>query len=130
VQPKDTRLPAKERVLGVIVDGKTKIYRFDSFENFRILEDGILDTKLVIIGSQPLNFLVAYERALSNGTVLSFTASSTTEGGGVMQDNEGNTWDVFGTAVAGPRAGEQLQPTTSYIGYWFSWGAFYEGAEI
>jgi len=47
-----------------------------------------------------------------------------------MEDSEGNTWDVFGLAISGPRQGEQLTPTQSFMGYWFSWGAFYPNPEI
>lgn len=129
--PKDERLPAKERVLGVIVDNEARIYRFSSFaEEISVREDAFRDVKLIIVGSHSLNFLIAYERTLSDGTELSFTALPSAEGPGIMQDNEGNIWDAFGTAVAGPRTGEQLQPVTSYIGFWFAWGAFYEGPEI
>jgi hypothetical protein len=47
-----------------------------------------------------------------------------------MQDDEGNIWDVFGKAVAGPRTGEQLASTQSYTAMWFAWAAFFETAEI
>jgi hypothetical protein len=47
-----------------------------------------------------------------------------------MQDNEGSVWDVFGNAVSGPRAGEQLAMTNSYTAMWFAWAAFFPNAEI
>jgi hypothetical protein len=37
---------------------------------------------------------------------------------------------VFGTAVSGPRTGQQLQKTNSYIAYFYAWTAFFPGAEI
>ena len=47
-----------------------------------------------------------------------------------MQDDEGNVWDIFGKAVSGPRAGEQLGMTSSYVAMWFAWAAFFPNTEI
>ena len=47
-----------------------------------------------------------------------------------MQDAQGNKWNVFGDAVSGPRTGEGLIQTESFIGYWFSFGGFFPNAEI
>lgn len=43
----------------------------------------------------------------------------------VMRDNEGNEWDIFGVAVNGPRTGQQLQKTNSYIAFFYAWTAFF-----
>ncbi len=48
----------------------------------------------------------------------------------IPMDNEGITWNVFGEGISGPRKGEYLIPTTSFMGHWFSWRAFYPGVEI
>ena len=48
----------------------------------------------------------------------------------ILEDNEGNRWDIFGTAVSGPRMGDRLKSTTSYTGYWFGWADFFPGLEI
>ena len=45
-------------------------------------------------------------------------------------DDEGNVWDVFGTAVSGPRAGDQLNLTTSFTPYWFAWSAFHPDSTV
>jgi hypothetical protein len=47
-----------------------------------------------------------------------------------MVDNEGTKWNIFGVGVSGPRAGQKLIPTRSFISYWFAWAAFYPSAEI
>jgi hypothetical protein len=48
----------------------------------------------------------------------------------VMEDQQGNRWDIFGYAVEGPRQGERLVPTLSYTGYWFGWADFFPDIEI
>ncbi len=127
----DSRLPTKERVLGVVVDEAVMTYRFDSFkaEEVNIVENQLKGKDLVVIGSQAKNFIVAFENRLSDGTKLAFQP---VQGALpiVMEDNEGNKWDLFGEAVEGPRQGAKLPEVLNYIGYWFSWATFNEDLEI
>ncbi|MDX1666140.1 MAG: DUF3179 domain-containing protein [Saprospiraceae bacterium] len=131
VNPRDDRLPSKERGLGVIVDGAAKFYRFEHFGGgtVKVITDSFKGQELVVVGSQELNFMVAYQRRLNDGTMLEFTAVDG-EGDVVMEDQEGNRWNIWGEAVSGNRQFERLQPTESYIGMWFAWGAFYPRPEI
>jgi hypothetical protein len=48
----------------------------------------------------------------------------------ILEDNEGNQWDIFGKAVSGPRTGTKLNKPQSYIAYWFAWAAFYPGTGV
>ncbi len=130
----DRRLPRKERVLGVIADGIAKVYRFNSFteiagEATELIEDSVNGQAIVVIGNNDANFLVAYQRTTMDGTLLEFQAMQDSPDS-IMKDNEGNSWNLFGEAIAGPRTGERLSPTRSYMGYFFSWGAFYPNVEI
>lgn len=121
----DKRLDRKERVHGVILDGQAKAYRFDSFSSsVTMIEDIFQSQKLVIVGSTLRNFIVSFIVPDD----LIFTALD--ENNIILFDNEGNKWDIFGYAVEGPRAGERLTPTTSFMGYWFAWGAFYPSPNI
>lgn len=128
VSHNDSRLHPKERVLGIISNGKAKAYPFDPFTTPGVIEDTFDGLKVVVIGSKPDNYLIAFEKPTPE---LSFTAfSNPADPTVVIKDNEGNEWNVFGEAVSGPRIGEALGPLESFIGYWFSWGAFYPGIEI
>ncbi len=144
ISQNDQRLPAKERVHGIILDGKAKAYRFHDFAdsdvvvleddfNGTALEDDFNGTAMVLAGSQKHNFIVSFERTLPDGTLLSFTTvqeGETLQEKALLADNEGNHWDLFGHAIDGPRSGQKLTPTTSFIGYWFAWGAFYPGLDL
>lgn len=130
VNPDDDRLPRKDRVLGVINTGRAKVYRLVDFESkITVLNDSFSEVPLVVAGSSELNFLVAYDRQMDDGTVLEF---SPVEGQGdiILEDNEGNRWNVFGEAVSGQRKGQTMKQTNSFIGYWMAWGAFYPLANI
>lgn len=128
--PVDNRLPSKERVLGVIINGLAKVYRFDSFAGSQIIEDSFMGKSLVLVGSDINNYIIAFESQLDDGTTLSFSALPPEELPLVMQDNEGNKWDAFGEAQFGPRTGQRLKNTESFIGFWFSWASFYPNPEI
>jgi hypothetical protein len=133
--PRDNRLATKERVLGVLIDGNAKVYRFSSFAGGTgLIEDDFKNEPLVVVGNEEQNFIVAFMRRLDDGTILDFSVApdqnSSTPTAILLSDNEGNQWNIFGEAVAGPRSGQKLSPATSFIGYWFSWGAFYPGVEI
>ena len=134
VIPNDDRLPRKARVLGVIVNGQAKAYRFSSFDSGSdptVLMDDFIGDSVVIVGSKRENYLMAFNRILEDGTELSFESiTGSVNPTEVMTDNEGNIWNIFGKAVSGPRQGEKLGSTVSYIGYFFAWGAFYPGIEI
>ena len=127
----DTRLPRKERVHGVIVEGEAKAYTFSSFEEpgFGIIQDSFGNKDIVVIGSKEKNFIVSFSRFMDDGSVLDFNK---VEGAFpiILEDTEGSQWDIFGVAVSGPREGDRLTATESFIGYWFSWGTFYPGLEI
>lgn len=131
VNNKDDRLHPKERVLGVIVGNKTTVYSFESVAKgtSNVIEDRVGNIDIVVFGSKQDNYLVAYEARLEDETVLSFTAVEGAEKA-VAIDNEGNEWNVFGEAISGDRKGQRLMPTRSYIGFFFSWGAFYPDVEI
>ncbi|MEM6697053.1 MAG: DUF3179 domain-containing protein [Bacteroidota bacterium] len=131
VSNNDNRLPAKERVLGIIVENEVKVYRFESVSKGvnNVIQEKVKDKDIVVFGSQQSNYLVAYEARTVDGATLNFTALDG-DGEAVATDNEGNEWNVFGEAISGSRKGEKLFPTRSYIGYFFSWGAFYPQLEI
>lgn len=98
-------------------------------QSIKIVQDEFEGVPLVLIGSGGQNFIVAYERLLPDGTKLDFEFLPL-KFPAVLIDQEGNEWDLNGRAVEGPRIGEQLNSTHSYIGFWFAWGTMYPGIEI
>ena len=126
----DRRLERKDRVHGIIIDGLAKVYRIESFDSdITAFQDTFQDQELIVVGSKQQNFANSFYRTLTDGTTLEFTTIQDALPA-VMLDGEGNRWDIFGEAIAGPRKGERLIPTISYIGYWFSWGTFFPDAKI
>ncbi|WP_373495056.1 DUF3179 domain-containing protein [Aquiflexum sp.] len=130
VSRSDNRLPAKERVLAVIADNKTKAYSINLFgENHMLIEDEFAGSDLVIIGNKNKNFIVAFQKRLQNGTPVEL---SLVDNGGpvILEDASGNRFDVFGNVVQGPKQGQKLQTISQMMGYWFAWAPFYESLDI
>jgi hypothetical protein len=126
----DERLPKKERVHGVVVNGRAKVYPIANMSNpLQVVNDEFSGIDLVVVGGAGTNLAVSFSRRLDDGTVLTFSASPVALPL-VLQDQEGGLWDVFGRCVEGPRQGSFLTPLRSFTGYWFAWAAFYPGAEI
>ncbi len=119
---KDTRLPLKERVLAIVDEADAKAYTFDSFVAENIINDSFKGKNYMIVGNP--NFIVAFELTGDYANLDFQYAFDSTEI--LLTDNEGNSWNVFGEAVTGPRAGQQLTHSASFMAYWFSIPAFYE----
>lgn len=127
VSPSDGRLPRKERVLGVIGDQSSRAYQFKHFTpDIQVINDEIDGLPIVVAGSLNLDFAIAFQRADSL-----ITMKKTNEPlPAVMEDSNGNVFNIFGEVIAGPDQGARLSRIKSYIAFWFSFGAFYPGIEI
>ncbi len=130
VSNRDNRLHLKDRVIGIYSATASKVYQIDGFgASTQTVNDQFDGQPIVAVGNSAGNFAAIYGRELADGTVLTFSPL-TDQFPGVMEDTEGNTWDLFGTAVSGPRMGTQLPMTNSYTAMWFAWATFFEDAEI
>lgn len=117
----DKRLPAKERVLTIVDGNKARVYRFEDLMIQNIIRDSFEGKNYVIVGNA--HFMMSF--AL-NSDQQSLQFNYAFDGSEVvLGDNEGNTWNIFGEAVSGPRSGEVLTSGNAFMAYWFSVPAFY-----
>lgn len=134
---RDDRLRNKVRVHGIIdsdtgdFNADVKVYEINKFGNgINIIEDHVGDNDYLIVGSSEFNFAAAFLLdPVNSSSALQFEAVQD-QLPVVMQDNDGNLWDIFGYAVEGPREGEQLTSARSYNGYWFAWADFFPDLDI
>ena len=138
--PVDARLPAMERVLGVALGGKTRIYPFAALVASPVINDEVggepiavfsqegvlsaLDAE-VIRDSRRVPAAAAYSRKL-NERMLAFERRD----GRIVDRETGSEWDIFGRAVAGPLKGARLKPADSGVHFAFAWLAFNPASEI
>lgn len=99
----------------------------DGSSSVSIIEDNINGNPVLVVGSKAKNFIVSFEIPDDSKLIFKPTREKLPV---IMQDNEGNLWDIFGNALYGPGKGQQLKPTKSYMGYWFSFATIFPVAEI
>ena len=106
----------------------TPIPPSEEMSNINIVYDEFQGSSLMIVGSSAYYFMLAFHPAV-DGEFMNFTEVQDSLPI-VMKDDKGSYWNIFGKAVDGPNTGKQLLSPPSFMGYWFSWGAFYPGLEI
>jgi len=129
VQNRDDRLFGKERVLGVIVNQNAKVYQFDAMEDageVTLIEDSFEGQDLMVVGNKA--FMVAFSKTGVDGAEEFEVTNDNLPI--AFQDNLGNKYDVFGEVVSGPNQGERLDVLESYMGFFFSFPAFFGTPEI
>jgi len=138
--PVDPRLPAMERVLGVALGGKMRVYPLAALSALRIVNDQVASEPIavftaegmlsaldaeIIRDSRRVPAAAAYSRRVGE-RVLSFEWRD----GRIVDRDTGSEWDIFGRAVAGPLKGARLKPADSGVHFAFAWLAFNPASEI
>lgn len=138
--PVDRRLPPMERVLGVIRDGKVRVYPLSVVSAFPVINDeigqepiavfsregvlSVLDAE-IIRESREIATAAAYSRRVSD-RILSFERRDNR----IVDRETGSEWDLFGRAIAGPLKGTRLKSLDSGVHFAFAWLAFNPASEI
>lgn len=126
LNPIDNRLPAKERVLAIIDNEDSRVFRFSAFGTGSVIIINFNGAQILVVGDQET--MVSFK--LDNQTSLLDFEYAYNNSESFFKDSEGTEWNIFGEAIAGPGIGSKLLPTTSFIAYWFSIVAFYPNAQI
>jgi len=119
--PMSDLLPNKQRVFAIIDGNRAKAYTFPLFEGGNVFTTSFNGKNYIVVGNEKA--ITAFE---VNGSFTSLTFEyELSDSGGFFKDNEGNIWNVFGTAISGPRIGQQLQAPSKVTSMWFAVAAFY-----
>ncbi len=103
----------KDYVFGIRQFGGAKAWPLDAFAGGRVLNDGMLDQALVLIGDEGTRSVRAYERGPHRFTAIA---------GGVA-DEGGTVWTVSEEALTAPD-GRNLPRVAGHIAYWFAWDGY------
>jgi hypothetical protein len=127
-------LPSMARVTTVELQGETVAYPNELLAELGVANDtvGGVDVAVFwqpgvasaldsgsIAGGQDVGANAVFERT-ANGQTLTFVADN----GTIRDEQTGSSWNIFGEAVAGELAGQQLEPVVKVDHFWFSWAAF------
>ncbi|HEX9645572.1 MAG TPA: DUF3179 domain-containing protein [Acidimicrobiia bacterium] len=138
----DDRAQAKQRVVGVAVDGAARAWTLEAISGdvARATNTSVGETPVVIMWK--VGQVTALETGqivdgrdvgsvgvfspVVDGEMLTFSTDAD-----VFVDAEtGSSWDVTGTAVAGPLAGSHLDQIHHLDTFWFSWSTYQPATDL
>jgi hypothetical protein len=121
----DARLPGKELVVGVLVQGRSRAYPLSALPSGLVL-DQLAGVPIVVVGSRATGLVAAYRRVVGSRTLVFSLGTDGRE----LRTRDGSRWNALtGERVGGP-AGERLTRAPAVLAYWFGWSALYPGSEL
>ncbi len=136
--PTDPRLPPKERVAAVEINGQAAAFPYSRLAEERVVHSEVGGEPVVVFfqfGATSALGAASIAQANDVGSTgvfrpsldgRAFTFAPNDAGGAAaFTDNEtGSGWSILGAAVSGPLAGRQLPRLEAQDHFWFAWAAF------
>jgi len=132
--PKDERLPAIERVAGIEIGKESVAVPYPVLEKAPVAHFTLGGRDLVVFfkkGTASALDRRSIAEGRDVGAVGVFdpnldgrTLTFKTDGGNIVDEQTGSTWNLLGEAQSGPLAGKTLSPITYLNSFWFAWVAF------
>jgi len=124
----DPRLGAKEKVIGVRLDGHVKAYSLSTLAKDRVVNDVIGDVPLVIVFDGNTESGAVFRRDAAGKTITFRAGSNPLE---LVDIESGSTWDgMIGRATSGPLSGTVLEQVPITFAFWFAWSDFYPETDL
>ncbi len=130
----DERLPAMDRVLGVIQDNAKRAYPFKILRDKKVVNEKLGNSDIVVLWKTGAvsaidNQAIADSRNVGAATIFSAVLNNqklTFEAkGDLFTDKETSSeWNILGMAVSGSLKGSQLKALIGNDYLWFAWAAF------
>jgi hypothetical protein len=126
-QPLDTRLGAKERVLGILTDDGQKAYPTSAGA---VVNDEMKGTPFVVFNRQEEG-AAAYKAWVVDGERLIFSPDGFEAGVPMyVDDRTSSKWRFTGECVEGPLAGTVLERMPSYAAFYFAWSSYFPDTAV
>ena len=123
-----------ERVFTLETEGEAVAYPYKVLEKERVVNDRVGGQEIAVMWNdgtasaqdsedlamgRDVGAANAFYREL-DGRVLTFSLN----GGAIVDEQTGTTWNILGLGVEGEMKGRQLRPIVGINHFWFSWAAF------
>ena len=130
----DPRLPPKQRVAAVEINGEAAAFPYSVLAVERVVHHEVGGEEIVVfyefgttsaLGSRSIADAAdvgatGVFRPVLDGERLTFAF----DGDAITDEGTGSRWNVLGRAVSGPLAGRQLERVNAQDHLWFAWAAF------
>lgn len=130
----DSRLNAKDMVMGVIGPATAKAYPFKNMGLRSVINDEIDGEPIVVLFDSESKASAVYKRPiLTSGETVEFEIADESAGFPFTIKATGidGEWNFAGTGVNGYAQDHDLVMVTSaYTGFWLSWGTYYQIIDV
>ena len=122
-------IPTKAEVLGLNINGKTRVYPLEQLVREPVVNDSLGGTNLVIVTGSRAGAARAYQRGDSRFSLAKPKESE--EVPTVLEDEQGRRWRVEEEALVRiDDPAQRLLRLPSHVAYWFGWFAFYPATSV
>jgi len=122
---RDQRLPDREIVVGITIQGQAKAYQESAIFSTGLLNDTLGNISILVVVDPVSNEIKFFEREV-NGQILSFRLNA----GELIEQQTGSTWGFDGVATNGTLSGTTLKEIAGLPSFWFAWVTFHPGTEL
>jgi hypothetical protein len=126
----DSRVPMKERVLGIMDESGGLAVPFGQlreFGNHAAVNFRIGPNPVTILWDQEGQTAMAFHPFNEEGNAATVTLVNQR----FIDSESGSEWSIDGRAISGPRTRESLQHyANSYVAYWFAWASFFPRTRV
>lgn len=131
VDPSDDSviLPPEARYFGITKNQKLLLFELELFnDSYKIYQTRFDNMNLVVVGNNDLPYYAAfiYSKQDQNHSFYPVEKALPI----IMQDDKGNTYDMFGNIVDGPDKGIRLQAATSYLALTYAWQEIFDDISL
>jgi len=125
---KDSRLPAREIILGLQVGDDAKAFPLSLLHAERVINDTVGKTAVLIVHQPSSDTTTAFDAKLS-ARILKFRAADA-EADRLVDLETRSTWNAYGLCLSGKLKGSQLKPLILEPEFWFAWSEFRPKTEV
>lgn len=116
---------SKTKISGAVVNDLAYLLRMDHVSSREELEN-VNGSDISLIALRDFGVILSYRRTTKDGRNPKIVEISSPDGVGVMVDELGNVYSIFGEVIEGPSVGDSLRLINTFSGYWFAWSVFYQ----
>lgn len=122
---KDDRLPPRETILGLDLNGAEKAFPLSALRKVQVVNDQIGGRPVLVVHQPDSDTTTAFVSQWKERT-LTFTGAAS----GLTDQQTHSRWDAYGHCTAGKLKGARLQPLILEPEFWFAWSEFHPKTAI
>ncbi len=138
--PTPGTLNPTERIVTLVIDDIAMAYPYRVLADQRVINDTLASQALAVFWKGGMNSALD-ARAIANGRDIGATGvfnrrldgktlTFIADGDKIKDQETASEWDIFGRAISGPLAGQQLTPIVHGDYFWFAWAAFRPDTQV